>query len=46
MHAQVNLLFFAKSRELTGQSHVLLSLPFSNATGKSLLEHLISVYPK
>ena len=43
--SQVNLLFFAKSRELTGASQTEIALPVS-ATGKQLFGCIVSIFPR
>ena len=42
---QVNLLFFAKSRELTAVSEAKIEVPSTVLTGKQLLEEILSAYP-
>ena len=42
---QVNLLFFAKSRELAAVSEAKIELPSTVLTGKQLLEEILSAYP-
>ena len=42
---QVTLLFFAKSRELSGVSETSASLP-SPVTGAQLWDHILSLYPR
>ena len=44
--AQVTLLFFAKSRELSGVRDTSVSLPSSPGTGAQLWDHLLSLYPR
>jgi hypothetical protein len=45
MSSQVNLLFFAKSRELAAVSEAKIEVPSSVLTGKQLLEEILSAYP-
>lgn len=42
---QVKLLFFAKSRELSGISNTVISVP-TPITGAKLLETVLSLYPR
>jgi molybdopterin converting factor subunit 1 len=41
---QVNLLFFAKSRELVGEKQVLLSVS-QGLTARAVLNHILQAYP-
>jgi len=43
---KVNVLFFAKSRELTGTSRATITLEQDQLTGEQLLEYLIGTFPK
>ena len=42
---EVNVLFFAKGRELVGRNSTQISVP-SRSTGEELLAHLMTSYPE
>ncbi len=42
---QVNLLFFAKSRELTKLTHTIIELPVQ-ITGKELWASIVNIFPR
>ena len=43
---EVNIIFFAKSRELVGLNTVVLKLDTDTLTGDQLLATLINTFPK
>ena len=45
-HIEVNIIFFAKSRELVGLNTTVLKLDTDTLTGDQLLSSIINKFPK